>query len=64
MSIIDLAHVIAADIRDQITWFQGKHLLSVNPSCVSCNTCMDIQERRDIQDKYRYASRKAIFLCT
>ena len=38
MRIIDLAHVIAADVRDQITWFQGKHLLSVNPSCVSCNT--------------------------
>ena len=53
MSIIDLAHVIAADVRDQMTWFQGKHLLSFNPSYISCNTCMVIQERRDIQDKYR-----------
>ena len=30
MSIIDLACVIVADVRDQISWFHIKHLLSVN----------------------------------
>ena len=35
MNILDLAKVIVGSIEEQIAWFQGRSLLSLNPEVLS-----------------------------
>ena len=53
MSTLDIGPVIFGDIDTQISWFQGKNLLSSQPNCPVCATPMVIQVRGDVQDKRR-----------
>ena len=50
VQVLDIGPVI---IDRQISWFQSKHLLSLQPNCSSCGTPMAIQVSRDIQDQRR-----------
>ena len=51
-----LAHssVIGPEVDKQISWLQSKGLLSRNKQCPSCNQSMDMQQRSDITDQYRW----------
>ena len=51
MNILDLGQVIFGDLDNQITWFQPKNLLSLQPDCSVCGTAMVIQIRNDIHGR-------------
>ena len=53
-SIQALTAVIGANVDQQISWLQSKGLLSRNKFCPACNQPMDLQQRNDITDGYRW----------
>ena len=55
-SILSLASVISAELEEQIPWFQARGLLAQNKTCPACNQPMNMQQRQDVTDKYRYIS--------
>ena len=52
-SILSLASVISAELEEQIA---GSSLLAQNKTCPACNQPMNMQQRQDVTDKYRYIS--------
>ena len=55
-SILSLASVISAELEEQIAWFQARGLLAQNKTCPACNQPMNMQQRQNVTDKYRYIS--------
>ena len=53
-SVLKLSMVIGPDIDQQISWLHSKGLLSRNKLCPACNQPMDLQQRSDITDRYRW----------
>ena len=53
-SVLALSAVIGPDVDKQIHRLQSKGLLPRNKICPACNQQMDLQQRRDISDGYRW----------
>ena len=53
-SVLALAVVIGPEVDKQITWLQSKGLQGRNMACPACNQLMDLQQRKDITDQYRW----------
>ena len=56
MSILDFGKVIFTDSQDIITWMQSKHLLAASKDCTVCNVAMNLSERSDISDGFRFVT--------
>ena len=59
MSILDFGLVMFSEINDQITWVQGKGLLSTVSSCPTSGTAMVMQVRSDVSDKQKVQRKTA-----
>ena len=53
-SVLALSAVIGPEVDKQISRLQSKGLLSRNKQCPSCNQPMNMQQRSDITDQYRW----------
>ena len=53
-NVLALCEVIGPDVNKQITWLQRKGLLAQTKHCPSCNSPMQLQQRSDMTDGYRW----------